>query len=53
MRRWRMDTGHEDGRQQGNTFVYVFPYFGDESGKNVFLIIKYRFASVGGNFQLS
>ena len=25
MRRWRMDTGHEDGRQQGKTFVYVFP----------------------------
>ena len=36
-----MDTGHEDGRQQGKTFVYVFPQFGDESGKkSVSLLIN-------------
>ena len=49
-----MDTGHEDGRQQGKTFVYVFPWFSNERGKKkVLLIIKYKFASVSGNFQLS
>ena len=28
-----MDTGHEDGRQQGKTFVYVFPWFSNEREK--------------------
>ena len=42
-----MDTGHEDERQQGKTCV-----FGKESGKKC-IIVKYRFASVSGNFPLS
>ena len=48
-----MDAGHEDGRQQGKTFVNVFLSLSTRVKKNVLLIIKYRFASVSGNFQLS
>ena len=49
-----MDTGHEDGRQQGKTFVYVSLSLATKvEKKNVLFIIKYRFASVRGNFQLS
>ena len=39
-----MDTGHEDGRKQGKTFVKSFPLVWRR---------EYRFDSVSGNFQLS
>ena len=46
-----MDTGHEDGRQQGKTGFFPFFLSLATSGRKC-VTNKYRFASVSGDSQL-